>query len=59
MEALVAQARAAANDRQWTLAWQIASQVDDIFPPGTDVSTAPMASATNIPTSPGSPARRR
>ena len=39
MEALVAQARAAANDRQWTLAWQIASQVDDIFPPGTDVST--------------------
>ena len=39
MEALVAQARAAATDRQWTFAWQIASQVDDIFPPGTDVST--------------------
>lgn len=39
MDALVTQARAAANDRQWTLAWQIASQVDDIFPPGTDVST--------------------
>ncbi len=39
MASLVAHARAAANDRQWTLAWQIASQVDDIFPPGTDVST--------------------
>jgi soluble lytic murein transglycosylase len=39
MEALVAQARAAANDRQWTIAWGIASQVDDIFPQGTDVST--------------------
>lgn len=38
MEAVVAIARAAVNDRQWTLAYQIASQVDDIFPPGTDVS---------------------
>ncbi len=38
MEAMVAIARGAANDRQWTIAWQIASQVDDIFPPGTDVS---------------------
>jgi soluble lytic murein transglycosylase len=38
MEAMVAIARAAANDRQWSLAYQIASQVDDIFPPGTDVS---------------------
>lgn len=39
MEEMVAQARAAVNDRQWTLAWQIASQVDDLFPAGTDVST--------------------
>lgn len=38
MESMVAIARGAANDRQWTIAWQIASQVDDIFPPGTDVS---------------------
>ena len=38
MEALVAMARGAANDRQWTMAYQIASQVDDIYPAGTDVS---------------------
>jgi soluble lytic murein transglycosylase len=39
MEVMVAMARAAAHDGQWTTAWQIASQVDDIFAPGTDVST--------------------
>ena len=39
MEAVVGIARQAVNDRQWTLAYQIASQVDDIFPSGTDVST--------------------
>ncbi|WP_284734403.1 lytic transglycosylase domain-containing protein [Sphingosinicella terrae] len=38
MEALVTIARGAANDRQWTLAYQIASQVDGIYPTGTDVS---------------------
>ena len=38
METMVALARGAANDRQWTMAYEIASQVDDIFPPGTDVS---------------------
>ena len=38
MESMVTMARAAAADRQWTTAYQIASQVDDIFPPGTDVS---------------------
>lgn len=38
MEAMVAIARGAANDRQWSIAYRIASQVDDIFPPGTDVS---------------------
>ena len=38
MEAMVTIARAAANDRQWTLAYRIASQVDGIYPAGTDVS---------------------
>ena len=38
METLVTMARGAANDRQWTLAYRIASQVDDIFPAGTDIS---------------------
>jgi soluble lytic murein transglycosylase len=34
-------ARGAAADRQWTLAYQIASQVDDAYPAGTDISTRP------------------
>ncbi|WP_243451028.1 lytic transglycosylase domain-containing protein [Sphingosinicella sp. CPCC 101087] len=38
METLVTMARGAANDRQWTLAYGIASQVDGLYPPGTDVS---------------------
>lgn len=38
MEAVVAIARGAVNDRQWTLAYGMASQLDDIFAPGTDVS---------------------
>ena len=38
METMVTLARGAMNDRQWSVAYQIASQVDDIFPPGTDVS---------------------
>ena len=38
MESMVTLARAAAADRQWGIAYQIASQVDDIFPVGTDVS---------------------
>jgi soluble lytic murein transglycosylase len=38
MESMVTMARAAANDRQWELAYRIASQVDDIFPAGTNVS---------------------
>lgn len=37
-EVLLAQARAAANDNQWTLAYTIASRVDDAFTPGTDIS---------------------
>jgi soluble lytic murein transglycosylase len=38
METMVALGRAAAEDRQWTLAYQIASQVDDLFPAGTVIS---------------------
>ncbi|MGZ8348419.1 MAG: lytic transglycosylase domain-containing protein [Allosphingosinicella sp.] len=38
METMVAMARGAVNDQQWSLAYQIASQVDDIFPAGTDIS---------------------
>jgi soluble lytic murein transglycosylase len=38
MEVMVALARGAANDRQWQVAYGIASQVDDLFPQGTDVS---------------------
>ena len=38
METMVVLARGAVNDRQWSLAYQIASQVDDLFPAGTDVS---------------------
>ena len=38
METMVTMARGAVADRQWTLAYQIASQVDDLFPAGTDVS---------------------
>ncbi|MDB5698148.1 MAG: lytic transglycosylase protein [Alphaproteobacteria bacterium] len=37
-EVLLLVARAAAADRQWTTAYQIASQVDDAYPPGTDIS---------------------
>lgn len=38
METVVAIARGAVNDRQWTLAWEMAGQLDDIYPAGTDVS---------------------
>jgi len=41
-EVLLVNARAAANDRQWTRAYEIASKVDDAFAPGTDVSTQPL-----------------
>lgn len=41
-EVLLTHARAAANDRQWTLAYDIASRVDDAFPPGTDISEQPL-----------------
>jgi soluble lytic murein transglycosylase len=37
-EVLLAQARAANTDSQWTTAYAIASKVDDAFPAGTDIS---------------------
>jgi soluble lytic murein transglycosylase len=40
-ETLLTMARGAANDRQWTMAYQIASQVDDAYAPGTDISARP------------------
>ncbi len=41
-ELLLAQARAAAIDTQWSIAYDIASRVDDAFAPGTDVSAQPL-----------------
>ena len=38
-ETLLTNARAAANDGQWTTAYDIASRIDDAYPAGTDVST--------------------
>lgn len=40
-EVLLTGARGAANDGQYSLAYRIASQVDDAFAPGTDVSALP------------------
>ena len=38
-EVLLVNARAAAADGQWQTAYDIARQIDDAYPPGTDVST--------------------
>lgn len=43
MEQMVEIARGAANDGQWSLAYGIASQLDDLYPAGTDVSTKSFA----------------
>jgi soluble lytic murein transglycosylase len=40
-ETLLVFARGAANDSQWTTAYQIASQFDEAYEPGTDVSLRP------------------
>ena len=40
-ETLLDFARGAAADKQWSLAYQIASQVDDAYPAGTDVTLQP------------------
>jgi soluble lytic murein transglycosylase len=42
LETLLTVARAAAADRQWSLAYQIASKADSAFAPGTDISTRTM-----------------
>ena len=42
LETLLTMARAAAADRQWSLAYRIASQADAAFAPGTDVSQRSM-----------------
>jgi len=41
-EILLGQARAAANDSQWSFAWSIASKIDDAVPPGVDLSDQPI-----------------
>jgi soluble lytic murein transglycosylase len=41
-ELLLGQARAAANDSQWSFAWGIASRIDDAVAPGTDLSDQPI-----------------
>jgi len=41
-EVLLTHARAAANDNQWTTAYDIASKLDDAYPAGTDVSLRPI-----------------
>lgn len=40
-ETMLVMARASAADRQWSMAYQIASQLDDAYPAGTDVSARP------------------
>jgi soluble lytic murein transglycosylase len=40
-EVLLANARGAAADGQWQTAYDIARQIDDAYPPGTDVSLKP------------------
>ena len=42
-DVLFTNARGAAADRQWQTAYDIARQVDDAYPAGTDVSKAPFA----------------
>ncbi|HWH21804.1 MAG TPA: transglycosylase SLT domain-containing protein [Allosphingosinicella sp.] len=40
-QTLLTNAKAAANDRQWQTAYQIASQIDDAYAPGTDIAARP------------------
>ncbi|HEX6375418.1 MAG TPA: lytic transglycosylase domain-containing protein, partial [Allosphingosinicella sp.] len=42
-ETMMTLAKGAANDAQWSTAYQIASQLDDAYPAGTDVSARPYA----------------
>lgn len=41
-ETLLTNARGAAGDRQWSVAWNIARQVDDAYTPGTDIRDRPI-----------------
>lgn len=41
LESLLVNARAAATDGQWSLAYDISRQVDDVYPPGTVVRDRP------------------
>lgn len=41
-ETLLGQARASANDSQWSFAYSIASKIDDAVAPGTDLNTQPI-----------------
>ena len=41
-EMMLLLANGAASDRQWRLAYDIARQVDDVFPPGTNVNLKPL-----------------
>lgn len=41
-EALLTNARAAANDNQWSTAYAIASRIDDAYAPGVDVRDRPL-----------------
>lgn len=42
MESLLSHARAAAADGQWSVAYAIASKVDDAYAPGTDIRDRPL-----------------
>jgi len=41
LDTALALARGAANDRNWSVAYGIASKIDDLYAPGTDISTRP------------------
>ncbi|HST36840.1 MAG TPA: lytic transglycosylase domain-containing protein [Allosphingosinicella sp.] len=49
LETALTLARAAANDRNWQTAYDIASKVDDLYPAGTDVSDRPFAERDAYP----------
>jgi soluble lytic murein transglycosylase len=43
LDTMLTLAREAGNDRQWTLAYDIASKLDDVYPDGTDIRDQPYA----------------
>jgi soluble lytic murein transglycosylase len=47
MEGMLVFARSSADDRQWTTAYQIASQVEQAYPAGTDVSAKSLPERDN------------